>query len=338
MIKRAIKKNYILLAVLLAGVFAFFDFALAQSCPGLTTVEGTTVTFVGELTDAGGDNVNYVWFEYGQTTSFGQKTTEKALNQAGMYCIVVSGLNPSTTYYYRAAARNSAGTSYGEIKSFTTTTPREIADFSVQKTVRNLSDGTSFVKSVAADPGEVLIFRIAVKAGDNSLTNITVKDTLPIGTTYIGDLRIDNVAVAGNILTGLNIGSLAAQQEKAITFRVDVADQASFAFGQTELTNTVLVSSDAVSRSDTAKVFISKTAVAGAATAVVTGLTDNIFFDSFLLPSLITLLIVWLFKSRIIKFEEWLDSRKREYQIYKSKKILKIKIAKAKVKEFLQRG
>jgi len=65
----------------------------------------------------------------------------------GIYCLTVSDLSPSTTYYYRAGARNAAGVSYGDVKSFTTTSP--LADFSVRKTVRNLSDGTAFADSMS---------------------------------------------------------------------------------------------------------------------------------------------------------------------------------------------
>ncbi|TFB08179.1 hypothetical protein E3V08_05175 [Candidatus Atribacteria bacterium MT.SAG.1] len=99
---------------------AIANFALAETCPSNTMVTGTTVVFVGELTDMGGDPITYVWFEYGQTIGYGQKTIEKALPQTGFYCITISGLLPSTTYHYRAVARNSASTSYGEDKSFTT--------------------------------------------------------------------------------------------------------------------------------------------------------------------------------------------------------------------------
>lgn len=125
MIEEKLKKNFILstvlLSVLLLGTLTSFDFVSAQACPSMTTVSGTTVTFVGELTDMGGDTTTSVWFDYGQTITYGQKTTERVVTQAGIYCITVSGLSPCTTYHYRAVAQNSAGTSYGEDKIFTTT-------------------------------------------------------------------------------------------------------------------------------------------------------------------------------------------------------------------------
>ncbi|MDP2967232.1 MAG: hypothetical protein Q8N87_02375, partial [bacterium] len=210
-------------------------------------------------------------------------------------------------------------------------------DFSIYKTVRNLSKGTAFSDLIYADPKEVLTFRIRIKAGNDPLYNVVVKDFLPSGIIYQGDLKVDDILTTGDIFAGLNIGNLAAGQEKRITFRGDVAGAESFSFGQTDLTNTASVSSGVDSRSDTAKVVVTRAAVAGGATAVSTGLTNNIFFDSLLLPLMITSLIIWLFKSRIIKFEEWLDLRKKEYQIYKSKKILQMKVAKIKVQELFQK-
>jgi hypothetical protein len=69
-------------------------------------------------------------FEYGKTLSFGQVTswqpvTEEnpSINQ-GYFTADVSGLDPGTTYYYRAVVTNALGTDYGHgayaSKSFTT--------------------------------------------------------------------------------------------------------------------------------------------------------------------------------------------------------------------------
>jgi len=121
---KTIKKKHIIflipLILILSGTFALANFALAQSCPNVTTVTGTTVNFVGEVTDMGGDSTVTGWFEYGQTTGYGQTTSQKILSQLGIYCITVSNLSPCTAYHYRAAAQNSAGTTFGENKTFTT--------------------------------------------------------------------------------------------------------------------------------------------------------------------------------------------------------------------------
>ena len=597
--KKTIIKLLLFLGIFIAAgsCLVLPNLALAQNCPSQTTVSGTTVIFVGELTDLGGDGTSSVWFEYGKTTSYGKTAPEKVLTQPGFYCITVSDLLPLTTYNYRAAARNSAGTSYGENKTFTTTaetiinikangsngpitipynssanlswtssnadscyasngwsgtkatsgsqstgnltssrtytitcqgsrgpasdsvvvnvessktlsvalsanpnagcaplnnvsftadvsgtakgnvtyyfdctnngtwnriytswgssytaskicsypsvgnytariqveregqlasTTRTInvysctessavnikangsngpitipynssanlswtssnadscyasngwsgtkatsgsqstgnltssrtytitcqgfggsssdsvvvnieseatPDFIIRKTVRNVSQGTNYFDLINARPGEVLNFGIVVKAGNDPLYNMVLQDILPAGLLYRGELKIDNVLTSGDIFEGLNIGYIPAGQSKTIIFRADVAGEGSFSFGQTELANTALVYNQNYSRSDTAKVIVSKTAVAGVATEVPTGWTNNLLLDSFFLPLSASLFVIWLLKSRIIRFEEWLDERKRKYLEYKSKKVLKMKIAKTKFRE-----
>lgn len=323
--------------LILMGVLAFANFALADSCPNITTVSGTTVTFVGELTDTGGDTTTVVWFEYGKSQSYGLKTSEKVLTQAGRFCITVSNLEPCTTYHYRAAARNSSGTSYGENKSFTTTCLPAPGILTVNKLVRNLSDGTAWLNSVSADPNEVISFRIKVKAEDSSLENVIVKDTLPEKVIYRGNLKIDNISSGGNIISGLNIGNLAAGQTKIITFDGQIAGSDQFTFGQTKLTNSALAYTTTASHSDTAEIIVNKTAVAGVATGISTGWVNNLFLDSFFFPLVISLFLIWLLRSHIIKFEEWLDKRKKEYQEYRSKKLLQFKIAQIKTKELFRR-
>ena len=148
-------------------------------------------------------------------------------------------------------------------------------------------------------------------------------------------MKLDGNSVSGDIVSGYNIGSLSANQTRTVTFDADIASAASFAFGNTSLTNSVTVSSSNTSNSDTATIVVTKKAVAGA-TSISTGLTNNLFIDSFLLPLAIALFLVWLFKSNIIKLEQWLDTRKMGYQKYRSTKLLQIKIAKAKTQELFR--
>lgn len=392
----------------------------AENCPANTTVSGTTVTFVGELADMGGDTTTEVWFEYGKTTSYGQTTDKKTMTSTGFYCLTVSGLEPNTTYNYRAAAENKAGLAYGLNKTFKTaadgpsvdikangsngpiTIPyntsatlswstsnvdscyassawsgtkstsgsqstgpltfsrtytltctgpggtasdsvtvnvqdEDVRDFAVKKTVRNLSRNTAYADLVYANPGDVLMFGIVIQAGNRSLSNVNVKDVMPEGLIYQGEVRVDNILTHGSVITGLNIGSIPANQKKTITFKAQVAGWESFPFGQTELNNSASVSTNQGTLYDNARVIVTKAAVAGIATKVPTGLTNNVFIDSFVLPLLLTLFIVWLLKARIINLEEWLDKKKKAYQAFKSRKSLQVKVGKIKTQEFFKR-
>ncbi|NTV22638.1 MAG: DUF11 domain-containing protein [Candidatus Yonathbacteria bacterium] len=68
-----------------------------------------------------GDSDTERWFEYGSTLSLGYNTSrDRQGSSAGNFNEYVSGLQNNTTYYYRAAARNDAGTVYGSIVSFRT--------------------------------------------------------------------------------------------------------------------------------------------------------------------------------------------------------------------------
>ncbi len=333
--KIGINKKYLFffLSLILLGGLVFSDFVFASSCPSKTTVKGTSVTFVGELTDNGGDSATSVWFEYGKTTNYGNKTQEKSLYSPKLYCIDVSGLDSCTTYQYRAVARNSAGASYGNNESFTTT----CGDLTLDVFARNLSDNTTFSKQALADPSEIVSFLIKVKAGSSGAKNVNVKDIIPQKMSYqANSLKINGTLSSGDIFSSLNLGDLAGNEEKKITFNAQVAGSESFGFGESNLNDSASVSGEGLSSiSDNARVIVAKKAVLGA-TTVSTGLTNNIFFDSFFIPLIIALGIVWLLKTNIIDFEQWLDKKKKGYRQYKTNKLLQLKIRKIKFNEWLK--
>ena len=204
MFKKNIKKSLFLKILLSLGIFSLMataNFALAETCPSNTMVTGTTVVFVGELADMGGDLTTYVWFEYGQTTSYGQKTIERTLTETSFYCITVSGLLPSTTYHYRAVARNSANTSYGENKTFTTTSGPSV-DLKVNGSNGpisvpyngsvNLTWYSSNVDSCYASNGWS---GTKSTSGSESMTNLTSSKTYTINCSGSGGSVSDSVSI-----------------------------------------------------------------------------------------------------------------------------------------------
>jgi hypothetical protein len=110
----------------LAVLFGFLTFTgdiiqAQSSCPSNTTVQEKSATLVGEVTDDGGDPDMRVWFKYGSSSSnlnYSTATWDKY--GVGLFCREITGLTPCKTYYYQALSSNSAGNSYGEIKSFKT--------------------------------------------------------------------------------------------------------------------------------------------------------------------------------------------------------------------------
>src|SRR5207249_3648683 len=68
-----------------------------------------------------------VYFQYGLTTTYGS-TTASQTKTGDTYQSVsanISGLTASTTYHFRIIATNSAGTTYGSDRTFTTVSPDE---------------------------------------------------------------------------------------------------------------------------------------------------------------------------------------------------------------------
>jgi hypothetical protein len=73
-----------------------------------------------------------VWFRYGESEpgtcddAFGSRAaaigdpTLALVNEAGTYRVQLTGLKPSVTYYYCAAASNLGGAKFGQVRSFTT--------------------------------------------------------------------------------------------------------------------------------------------------------------------------------------------------------------------------
>lgn len=109
------------ITLLLLIIFLFFGFVEAQeNCPSKTTAGYRYITFVGKA-GLGGDKKVEVWFEYGdKKDNLDRKTKILTLEKDGIFCIKVTRLKPCTIYYYRAGAKNTAGTNYGEIKSIKT--------------------------------------------------------------------------------------------------------------------------------------------------------------------------------------------------------------------------
>jgi len=86
-----------------------------------TNVSYSTATLNGNLSDTGGESTN-VYIEYGLTQSYGT-VVDLGVATEGSFNTNVTGLSYGKTYYYRAYATNSQGTTYGAQKTFTTLYP-----------------------------------------------------------------------------------------------------------------------------------------------------------------------------------------------------------------------
>jgi uncharacterized repeat protein (TIGR01451 family) len=276
---------------------------------------------------------NYVWFQWGTTTGYGNETTHQTLNSSGSFSQNVNLFSNSTTYHYRAAAQNSNGSIvYGQ--DMTIYSSVASGSLTVSKTVRNISNGFNWANSTSAAPGDMLMFMITVQAtGNQDVQNVVVRDTLPSNLIYQNQLvvsRSNNVAgnYSGDIAYGINLNTISAGQTVTITYQAQVASAQNFAFGSTTLNNNVsITSSNSSNPTANASVFVTRTAVLGAST-ISTGLTNNFWVDSFFLPLLLTLLGIWMWRSGVFfGIERWLDNRRKISRGYKAERELNSRIA-----------
>jgi uncharacterized protein (TIGR02145 family) len=93
------------------------------STTSISSITTNTATSGGNITFDGNDPVTtrgVCWNTTGYPTLYDTKTTDG--NSTGLYSSSITGLLPGTTYYVRAYATNSVGTSFGNTLSFTTNT------------------------------------------------------------------------------------------------------------------------------------------------------------------------------------------------------------------------
>jgi hypothetical protein len=157
-------------AALLAGGTAVAD---DDDEPGVysTTAQDVapTAAVLRAYVDPNGRPTTYV-FEYGTTTSYGSQTTQASAGAGDDWKLVAmaaTGLEPSTTYHFRAVATNSEGTTYGADRTFTT--PAAAGGGGAD---------------TPADPGET-----PAPGGDGSADESEAEPTVAVGTTQ-GVVRV----------------------------------------------------------------------------------------------------------------------------------------------------
>lgn len=108
------------------AIYSFGGSGFTPTTPTVTTQAATGIKNVyctgnGNITDEGYANITERGFEYGlaEEAQFYVKQTGADLG-GGAFAMTITGLQPSTPYYYRAYATNSEGDGYGDWVLFTT--------------------------------------------------------------------------------------------------------------------------------------------------------------------------------------------------------------------------
>ena len=209
--------------------------------------------------------------------------------------------------------------------------------FTATVTVRNLTRGTlNWSSSTNASPSEVVQFNVAIQAPSNQpINNVTVRDVFPNNLSYRDALKVDGTANSGDLFVGVNIGSIPMGQTKNVTYEAQVGPTQNFPVGATTLNDAVTVTvTDAGYNQATgsASVIVTKTATSGATTAP-TGLTNNVWVDSFFIPLMIGLLGFWLVRSNAFGIAEKIGLNNLRYKGFLAQQQLDSKIQEIKNKE-----
>lgn len=98
----------------------------------------------GNVYSNGGSNITYCGIVYSSTNSTPTVNSTGSASSGcsrvaatagtGYYSVNLTGLSNNTTYYYRAYAINSTGTTYGEVKTFKTKSPATVCNYYTNNT------------------------------------------------------------------------------------------------------------------------------------------------------------------------------------------------------------
>ncbi|GAB1856251.1 hypothetical protein MHTCC0001_10860 [Flavobacteriaceae bacterium MHTCC 0001] len=221
------------------AIDAFEWGAVNFNAPTLTTADISvfdheSATLGGEVTDNGCVNVTERGVVYNTTGTPTTSDTKVQIGSGeGMFSQSVSGLNSETLYYVRSYAINSEGTSYGTVKTFTTSSL--VAPTITFNDITKTYGDSDFTLNATSNSSGTITYSIIGGANGNSLSGTNNAD-VAIGN--VGDITIRaSQAADGSFDSGTKDITLTVDQ-KAITV---TADAISKTYGDSDPTLTYQV-------------------------------------------------------------------------------------------------
>ena len=176
----------------------------------VTDISTTTASCGGNVTSTGGSSVTargVCWSTLQNPTVSDSHTTNGS--GTGDFTSSITSLTPNTTYYVRAYATNSAGTNYGEQKSFTTNCNAVTVSISGTTTI-NYGQSTTLTASGAGNYSwNTGATTASITVSPTSTTTYTVTGTNNYGCTATASVTVTVNPVAPTVTTN-NVSNIQA--------------------------------------------------------------------------------------------------------------------------------
>lgn len=165
------------------------------STSGATAVSNTTAIVQG--TGNPGNLLTGAWYQWGTSTNYGNNTTVTSLSAVNATLAVsntLTGLIPGTTYHFRIAATNSAGTNFGGDQTFISLAPPAVTTLSATGIAGTAATLNGNVTPKGAVTSYFFEYGLTTNYG-----NVTTMGTLPAD---------NNVHAVSNVINGLLSGAV----------------------------------------------------------------------------------------------------------------------------------
>jgi len=220
----------------LGGYSAGGNYQPQNAAPIVNTLQATYVYQNSALINGSvnpNGSLTTAWFEWGKDYNLGNKSESRAVGsgyEALNFNSILSGLDAGTTYYYRAAAQNSFGTSYGntvaiKTQSYNYTPPPEQKIITRTVVVKTGALLDLSLNNEEVNAGDDIIISATFKNENSSAINdVVLKIALPAEVKYLSaSPRVSNRE--NGILT-FNLGKIGAKTQGVVTVKVNVNSDA----------------------------------------------------------------------------------------------------------------
>jgi hypothetical protein len=214
----------------------------------ITTIASVLGSYSAVLNGIAVPNTTYgttsAWFEYGNSTGLGSTTNAQAVSANGNdpYSANISGLNPNSTYYYRAVVQNSGGIAYGSIVPFSTPSAASVYVPPTHVIVENRTVTTTNTGITAKS--QASLFKLEVDSNfdhmciggdivytvnyqnistqdlDNTILRITFPGELDYASSTQGDYDVTDRTLT------IDLGTVQAGEQGSVTVNAQVTNQA----------------------------------------------------------------------------------------------------------------